>query len=168
MPQSAESRGWIRAAFAALAAVLWAAPAAAYLPEPIGFEAVGVDVRAALRGGLDVRDAFNRPVSRELIERRIAGAAAAADPGAAMSRLPLAQALWSLINRVLLAVGLRGGAPARSGPPAASWPWRLSEFEARAVVVLLALLALYPQVLFLRLACAASESRQCRPLVLRC
>lgn len=176
MARRAESPGRpgaIWAAVAVLAATLWAQTARAESADAIefgavGLEAAGVDVRASLRGDLDVRDGYNRPVSPNLVERQLAGAYAAADPGKALSRLPMIQALWSQLNRVLLGSGLRGGRPASGGPSQASCPWRLPEPLVRLALSVLVLAVLGAQTFSLRPAVVTPESHPSRPLVLRC
>jgi hypothetical protein len=69
----------------------------------VGMEAYGVDPAAVLgnRWGMDVRDGFNRPVSRARLERDLKAASAqAAAQGSITSSLPHAKAailLWELL-----------------------------------------------------------------------
>ncbi|MBI4425107.1 MAG: hypothetical protein HY554_15350 [Elusimicrobia bacterium] len=138
---------WWRAGRAArgaagLVVILWAAPLRAHEgsapppgPAPVGLAAAGVDVRAAFRGDLDVRDAFNRPVRRDLVERDLRGAASAADPSAELSRLPMAKALWQALDRVLTGLGLRSPGAGRPQEAHAASGW-LSRFEPRLLPAL--------------------------------
>ena len=154
-------------AFIALAAAALSAPASAEL-QTVGLDAQGVDVRASLKGDLDVRDIFNRPVSRALVERQLALARAAADPSPLLSRLPLIQAVWEALNRVLLGVGLRGGRPGAGLPSADGSPWRLPRPDLRVLVALVILASAVAQSLRLRPAAVRPEPSSSRPRVLRC
>lgn len=133
----------------------------------VGLAAVGVDVRAALRSDLDVRDALNRPVSRRAVERDLSAAAAGTNHGAKLSRLPRALELWRLLDRVLTGFELRGGLPDANSPAQAGLPW-FPKPPAILAIVLLASALLAPRPLSLRAALAAPSCHPGRPLVLRC
>ncbi len=114
-------KGNIEAAWAYCGWTAWLAvwgyclPAPAYAePAPVGLEAQGVDPWAALHSrDLDVRDAFNRPVSRRLIEGQIKAASSGArDSVSFFSRLPKARSVLVSLERMLIAsCGLAAPSP---------------------------------------------------------
>lgn len=167
MSDRVAERAFQAAAMMALAAACLALPASAEL-QPVGLEAQGVDVRASLRTDLDVRDVFNRPVSRTLVERQLAGGREAADPSRYVSRLPMVQALWDALNRVLLGVGLRGGRPwPRRLVPQGS-PLRAPKPDPKLLAVFAALAAALLHSLRPKPAVIQAAPASGRPRILRC
>lgn len=154
-------------ALACLALLAGAPERAAAEPAPVGLAAVGVDPRAALRPGLDVRDAFNRPVTREAVERELDVAAEGSDRGAQVSALPRAAELWGFLDRILSGFSLRGGAP--SGTPAdhSGLPW-LPKPVALILVAVSALASLLPRPHPLPSTSVVPATGLGIPLVLRC
>lgn len=164
-PRSAKTAG---AALSLLACLGVLAPLPACCqPDAVGLAAVGVDPRAALRADLDARDALNRPVTREAVERELGGAAAACDPGAAVSALPQARELWRLLDRIVTGLALRAGAVPAAPADHSGLPW-LPKPVAFALLVWL-VTALSPgRPLAARAAAGAAPTRPGSPLVLRC
>lgn len=171
--------GWIRTAAlaAALAVAACWAPAAALAQSAaaglghVGLEARGIDAWTALRycDRLDVRDAFNRPVSRALIEREARAASAEAALAASVSRLPFFPAVArSLESLVSLASCLRGGNRAPAPPAVAALPWSLRPQPRLLLAALFAFLLASSLPPLSERACAARRPGSCRPVVLRC
>ena len=83
--------------------------------------AIGLDRISFLAADVS-SDAFNRPVSRQIVERQVAGASAAAGHGAELSRLPMARLLWRVLSQVLWGLALRAGLPAPEFPSTCAAP----------------------------------------------
>lgn len=141
--------------------------------EGIGVEARGVSPWAALSGasrGLDVRDAFNRPVSRAAVERdlkRLSAQTAAANAYA--SRLPRAREVLPVLELLAaLRASLRSALADRL--PAAVWALAPSRVDLK-IVLALALLAgslFAPALPALAAAAVPRPASGARLKVLRC
>jgi hypothetical protein len=154
------------AGFALLAALFLARPASAAIA-PLGLEASGAQIHAALHTDLDVRDAYNRPVSREVIQRQLNASATAADPSADVSRLPMAKVLWQSLGRVLFGFGLRSGLPAPFRPAAPRWAGS-KRLAVRAAVTAVCAVVVVAQPICLRSLSAATAGPALKSVVLLC
>ncbi len=141
--------------------------------EGVGVEARGVSPWAALSGasrGLDVRDAFNRPVSRTAVERdlkRLSVQTAAANAYA--SRLPRAREVLPLLEMLAeIRASLRSAL--RAGLPSVVWALAPSRVELKIVLalVLLAGVLYAPALPALAAAACPRPASGARLKVLRC
>ena len=141
--------------------------------EGLGIEARGVSPWAALSGssrGLDLRDAFNRPVSRAAVERdlkRLSVQTAAANAYA--SRLPRAREVLPLLEMLAeIRASLRSALSA--GLPAVVWALAPSRVELKIVLalVLLAGVLFAPALPALAAAACPRPASGARLKVLRC
>ena len=165
--ESAVVRGAVHTLAAVAVAFLLAPKAACAALLPLGLDAPRPLVHFALHSDLDVRDAYNRPVSRELIQRQMSDSARAADPGREVSLLPMAKLLWDALDRILLGFVLRSGLPApfRSGTPRWNGAKRLALRCPAAAVFGSAPAA---ASICLRPRSAAVAGPNCLPVVLLC
>lgn len=133
----------------------------------LGLEASAAQVQAALHTDLDVRDAYNRPVSGERVLSQMSAAARAADPSPRVSRLPMARQLWQALARVMCGFAVRAGLPAPFRPAAPRWA-AAKRLSARPAAVALCSALLTAEAICLRPLSAAAAGPVLRNVVLLC